>query len=83
MESQRLKLVKEFKYLGFTWTSKMSLKPTIDETLENIQKTFCKLRWMKGGKALSKNVSLHTVSRILPGYSLYIRSYRKPKKNCF
>jgi hypothetical protein len=56
MESKRLKLVQEFKYLGFTWTSKMSLKPTIDKTLENIQRTFCKLRWMKGGKALSKDV---------------------------
>ncbi|CAF4997324.1 unnamed protein product, partial [Rotaria magnacalcarata] len=32
----------------------MSLKPTIDKALENIQKTYCKLRWMKGGKALSK-----------------------------
>jgi len=44
MESQRLELVKEFKYLGFAWTNKMSLKPTIDRTRENIQKTFCKLR---------------------------------------
>ncbi len=56
MESQRLELVKEFKYLGFLWTNKMSLKPTIDRTRENIQKTFCKLRWMKSGRALSKNV---------------------------
>jgi hypothetical protein len=56
MESQRLELVKEFKYLGFVWTNKMSLKPTIDRTLENIQKTFCKLKWMKSGRALSKNV---------------------------
>ena len=56
MEDQRLELVKEFKYLGFTWTNKMSLKPTIDKTLENIQKTFSKLRWMKRGKTLSKDV---------------------------
>jgi hypothetical protein len=56
MESQRLEIVKEFKYLGFIWTNKMSLKPTIDKILENIQKTFCKLRWMKSGKALSITV---------------------------
>ena len=56
MKSQKLQLVKEFKYLGFTWTNKMSLKPTIDKTLENIQKTYCKLRWMKGGRALSVKV---------------------------
>ena len=56
MENQRLEIVKEFKYLGFIWTSKMSLKPTIDKTLENIQKTFCKLKWMKSGKALSTTV---------------------------
>ena len=34
----------------------MSLKPTIDKILENIQKTFTKLRWMKDGKRLSKDV---------------------------
>ena len=55
MGGQRLELVKEFKYLGFTWTNKMSLKPTIDRILENIQKTFTKLRWMKGGKRLPKD----------------------------
>jgi len=56
MEGQKLEEVKEFKYLGFTWTSKMSLIPTIDKTLENIQKSFSKLRWMKAGKTLSKEV---------------------------
>ena len=57
MRGQRLEVVKKFKYLGFTWTSEMSLKPTIDRILENIQKTFAKLRWMKGGKRHSKDVS--------------------------
>ena len=56
MHGQRLELVKEFKHLGFTWTNKMSLKPTSDRILENIQKNFTKLRWMKGGKRLSKDV---------------------------
>ncbi|CAF2267304.1 unnamed protein product [Rotaria magnacalcarata] len=56
MEGKKLEVVKEFKYLGFTWINKMSLKPLIDKTLENIQRTFSKLRWMKGGKTLSKDV---------------------------
>ena len=56
MQDQRLELVKEFKYLSFTWTNKMSLKPAIDRILENIKKTFTKLGWMKGVKRLSKDV---------------------------
>lgn len=53
MEGQKLEIVKEFKYLGFIWTNKMSLKPTIDKTCDNIQKTFSKLRWMRSGRTLS------------------------------
>ena len=34
----------------------MSLKPTIDKALENIQKRFCKLKWMKSGKGLPSRV---------------------------
>ena len=87
MEDQRLEIVKEFKYLGFIWTSKMSLKPTIDKILENIQKTFFKLKWMKSGKALStavlRSVFLHTAFRISPGYFLYIHSCLKLKNNCY
>ena len=44
MDGQKLYLVNEFKYLGFTWTHKLSLKSTIDKTLENIQRTFTKLK---------------------------------------
>ncbi|CAF2033938.1 unnamed protein product [Rotaria magnacalcarata] len=57
MEGKKLEVVKEFKYLGLTWINKMSLKPTIDKTLENIQRTFSKLRWMKGGKILSTEIN--------------------------
>ncbi|CAF4917061.1 unnamed protein product [Rotaria socialis] len=56
MDGKKLEVVKEFKYLGFAWTNKMSLKPTIDKTLENIQRTFSKLRWMKGDKTVSTDV---------------------------
>ena len=55
MDSEKLDTVNEFKYLGFTWTHKMSLKSTIDKTLENIQRTFIKLKWTNGGKTLSKD----------------------------
>ncbi|CAF0970197.1 unnamed protein product [Didymodactylos carnosus] len=53
MEGQEIEMVKIFKYLGFTWASKLSLKPTVDKCLENIQKSYTKLKWMKGGKAVS------------------------------
>ena len=56
MEDYKVELVKEFRYLGFIWTSKMSLKLTIDKALENIQRTYVKLKWMKGGRTLSKEV---------------------------
>jgi hypothetical protein len=56
MEGRRLNLVKEFKYLVFTWSNKMSSKPTINRTLENIQRTFSKLKSMKAGRTLSTDV---------------------------
>ena len=56
MEGQKFDVVKEFKYLDFTWTGKTSLKPAIDRTLENVQTTCSKLKRMKGGKTLSKDV---------------------------
>ena len=34
----------------------MSLKLTIDKALENIEKRFCKLKWMKSGKGLPSRV---------------------------
>jgi hypothetical protein len=87
MEGQRLKLVKEFKYLGFTWTNKMSLKPTIDRTLENIQRTFSKLKWMKGGRTLSTDVLRKCFfAYSFPYFAWLFPLYPclpKPKKNCF
>jgi len=38
MDGQKLEMVKVFKYLGLTWTNKMSLKPTIDHRLEKVEK---------------------------------------------
>ena len=56
MNKQKLEVVKKFKYLGFTWTDKMSLKPTVNDAIEKIQRTFAELKWMRGGKALSLEV---------------------------
>jgi hypothetical protein len=47
MNGQRIKLVNEFKYLGFIWTSKLSLKPTTNRWIGNIQKSLTKLKWLR------------------------------------
>jgi len=56
MQGQQLEIVKEFKYLGFTWTSKMSLKPTVDHCLEKAEKALAKLKWLKKGRRISMQV---------------------------
>ena len=52
MDGQKIKVVKSFKCLDFTWTSKLSLKPTIDKCVENVQKSFIKLKWLRAGNTL-------------------------------
>jgi hypothetical protein len=56
MLGQQITIVDSFKYLGFTWTSKLSLRPTVDKSIENIQKSLSKLKWLRSGKTLSKEV---------------------------
>ena len=56
MDGQKIRVVKSFKYLAFTWTSKLSLKPTIDKCVENIQKSFIKLKWFRAGNTLTTAV---------------------------
>jgi hypothetical protein len=56
MENVPLERVKTFKYLGFTWTDKLSLQPTVDKCLENIQKSFIKLRWINRNKNISTQI---------------------------
>ncbi len=53
MEGQTLDIVTIFKYLGFTWTIKMSLKPAIDQCLEKGGKALVELKWMKRGRRIS------------------------------
>ncbi len=56
MEGQELDIVDKFRYLGFTWTSKMSLKPTIDQSLDKIEKALSKLKWLKKGRIIGTPV---------------------------
>ncbi len=56
MEGQELDMVNKFKYLGFTWTRKMSLKSTIDHYLEKTEKALAKLKWLKQGRKISISV---------------------------
>jgi endonuclease/exonuclease/phosphatase (EEP) superfamily protein YafD len=56
MLGQKISIVDSFKYLGFTWTSKLSLKPTVNRSLQNIQRALGKLKWLRSGRILSKSV---------------------------
>ena len=56
MEEQVLEIANSFKYLGFTWTNKLSLKPTIDLCLEKVKKAIVKLNWLNKGRIMSTSV---------------------------
>jgi hypothetical protein len=56
MNGVKIDVVKEFKYLGFTWTDKLSLKPTVDRCIGNIQRSLGKIRWLKSGRNMSSKV---------------------------
>lgn len=49
-------MVRSFKYLRFTWYDKLSLKPIVNKSLENIQKSYIKLKWLECNKDISKEV---------------------------
>ena len=56
MQGQEIEIVNSFKYLGYTWTNKMSLKPTVDQCLAKAEKALVKLKWLKKGRTISKQV---------------------------
>jgi hypothetical protein len=56
MNGGKIELVTEFKYLGFTWTDRLSLKPTVEKCIGNIQRSLGKLRWLKSGSNISSKV---------------------------
>ena len=53
MNNKQIEVVDEFKYLGFTWTDKLSLRPTIEKCIGNIQRSLVKLKWLKSGRNMS------------------------------
>ena len=56
MNDHELEIVKEFKYLGFTWTDKLSMKPTVERCIGNIHRTLGKLKWLKAGRTIESKV---------------------------
>ena len=56
MNGKKIKLVKEFKYLEFTWTDRLSLKPTVEKYIGNIQRSLSKLRRLKTGRSMSSKL---------------------------
>ena len=56
MLGAKIQVVDTFKYLGFTWSSKLCLKPTIDRCVQNVQSSLSKLKWLRHGKILAKHV---------------------------
>jgi hypothetical protein len=55
MLGQMLEIVKSFKYLGFTRTSKLPLKSTVNRCIEKNQRSLYKLKWLRSGRTLSKD----------------------------
>ena len=56
MNGEKIELVKEFKYLGFTCTDRLSLKPAVEKCIGNIQRSMAKLRWLKTGRSMSSKL---------------------------
>ena len=56
MDNERLEKVKIFKYLGFTWSDRLSLKPTVDHCIQQIQKSYSKLKYLKRNNSISTEV---------------------------
>jgi hypothetical protein len=91
MDGVLLEVVRTFKYLGFTWTDKLSLKPTVDYGLQNIQKSFTKLKWLKRNKDISTAVlrtcffaySFPFFNWIFPFFPLLPKSQQKAMRQKF
>ena len=56
IEGQYLEIVDQFRYLGFTWTSKLSLKPTVDLCVDKTSKAIAKLKWLQRGRRIDAKV---------------------------
>jgi hypothetical protein len=56
MNNTPLECVKEFKYLGYTWSSKLAMYKTVANCLTKVQKSYVKLKWLKRNRAISTEV---------------------------
>ena len=85
MNKNVLENVRVFKYLGFTWIDKISLKPTVDRCLEKIQKSYNKLKRLQRNKNISMQMPRTCFSPIhspfSPGYFHSFRCFLPLNKN--
>jgi hypothetical protein len=56
MNNIPLECVKDFKYLGYTWTSKLSMRKSVTNCLEKVQRSYTKLKWLKRNRVISTSV---------------------------
>jgi hypothetical protein len=56
MNNTPLQCVNDFKYLGYTWTSKLSMRKSVANCLEKVQRSYTKLKWLKYSKVVSISV---------------------------
>jgi hypothetical protein len=55
-QAKKAESVKELNYLGFTWTDRLSLKQKTESCIGHIQRSLCKLKWLKFGHSISSKV---------------------------
>ena len=73
MQDHKVEIAEAFKSLGFTWTSKLSLRPTVDQSLKKIEKTLAKLRRLnKGGKVSVQALKAMPICIRLSAHSVVI-----------
>jgi len=56
MNNTQLEGIKDFKYLGYTWTSKLAMYKSVANYLDKVQRSYVKLKWLKGNRGISAEV---------------------------
>ena len=56
MDNIPLECVNDFKYLGYTWTSKLSMRKLVANCLEKVRRSYTKLKWLKRSRVVSTSV---------------------------
>jgi hypothetical protein len=68
--SEKIELVTQFKYLGFTWTDRLSLKSTVEKCIKDIE-IIGKIETVGIRTKFICHSASPIPSLILPGYSLF------------